>query len=382
MRPLQIAMLGVKSVPTAGGIATYTEEISSRLASRGHEVTVYCRAHYLDDPSCPPYQGVQRKTSPGLEGRCLDAATHTLTASIDAMLGGFDILHIHGLAPGFVTPLARMFSRKRIVLTVHACDWLGSKWGRLASYSMKQAAHVALRLSHRITTVSQGLQHYLQSERGCPATYTPPGVRIPDIASPREILKHGIEPGGYVLCVSRLMPEKGIHYAVEAFERLDTDKTLVIAGNCPYECDYVNELKAHAGDRIKFLGYVSGRLLEELYSNARVFLQPSDLEGLPIAVLEAMSYGRCVLASDIAQNLECLGGHGHTFQAGDVADLTTKLDGLLGNPAVAERDFLPCRQYVAREFDWERTTDAFEEVYDSCLDAAPVRAEAPVRDSS
>jgi glycosyltransferase involved in cell wall biosynthesis len=192
-------------------------------------------------------------------------------------------------------------------------------------------------------------------------------VRVPDITPPSEILSHGIEPHRYVLCVARLMPEKGIHYAIEAFRRIPTDLQLVIAGDCPYRSDYVDRLKAEADGRVKFVGYATGRFLEELYSNAYLYLQPSDLEGLSIALLEAMSYGRCVLASDIPQNVEGLGGHGHLFRAGDVDDLTHQLQRLLSDPLACRGEFDAAREYVAREFNWERTTDILEDVYASCL---------------
>ncbi|NSW56895.1 MAG: glycosyltransferase family 4 protein [Armatimonadetes bacterium] len=367
---MKIGMIGVKSVPCSGGIAKYTEELGRRLAARGHHVTVYCRQQYLDDPACSVHAGIHRCKTPGLSGKHLDAPSHTFTAACDAIARDFDVLHIHGLAPGFVVPLLRATTRKRIVLTAHACDWQGSKWSAVARACMYQASSVGLRLAHRVTAVSRGLQEYLRQERGCNATYAPPGIPVSSIAAPSDILQRRIEPGSYVLCVSRLMPEKGVHYAVAAFERLQTDKKLVIAGDCPYECEYVKELLSHASDKIIFLGYVSGRTLAELYSHAYLFLQPSDLEGLSISVLEALSYGRCVLASDIPQNQEALGGHGYTFEAGRVESLTEKLQWLLERPDVVEAQFARVREYVRQCYDWERTTDIYEQVYQSCFENA------------
>lgn len=376
MEPLRIAMLGVKSVPAAGGIARYVEELGSHLAQRGHEITVYCRKRYLDDPACSPYRGIRRKLSPGLSGKHLDAATHVFSAAVDCLWRDYDIVHIHGLAPGFVTPLLRLLSRKRIVLTVHATDWQGAKWGALARQSMKLAARLSLALSHEVTAVSLGLQEMLQQERGCHVFHTPPGSLMPVPQEPKEILEHGIKPDRYILCVARLTPEKGVHYAVEAFEQIVSepeaspelqDCQLVVAGDCPYGSEYAGKLKARASERIKFVSYASGRFLQELYSNAYLYLQPSDLEGLSVALLEAMSYGRCVLASDIPQNQECLGGHGYTFRAGSVASLKERLAWILANPEAVAREAAPAREYVAREFNWDHTTDRFEEVYAACL---------------
>lgn len=367
MQPMRIAMLGVKSVPAPGGIARYVEELGSQLAARGHEVTVYCRPHFLDDPACGPHRGMVRRTTAGIRGKHLDAPTHTLSAALSSSMGHFDILHIHGLAPGFVTPLIRAMSRKRIVLTVHAWDFEGAKWGPMARACMRGAGGVALRLSHAVTAVSRGLVDALQAQRGCAASYTPPGVRLPELVEPRELRARGIEPGQYVLCVSRLMPEKGIHLVVEAFKRLPGDFRLVIAGDCPYKSDYVTQLQAAADERVEFLGYVTGRLLAELYSNALVFVQPSQLEGLSLAVLEALSYGRFVLASDIPQNLEALGGHGATFRAGDVESLTEELGKLLTRSVGDSTMYEAGRRHVAGEYDWERTTEQFEKVYAGVL---------------
>lgn len=367
MEALRVAMLGVKSVPAPGGIARYVEELGTHLAARGHEVTVYCRPHYLDDAACGPYRGIRRKRAWGLRGKYLDAPTHTLSSAFSGAIGHFDILHVHGLAPGFVTPLIRMISHKRVVLTVHAWDFRGAKWGRVASRCMERAGGVALRLSHAVTAVSRGLVEALELERGCKATYTPPGIRLPELVPPTELQQHGIEPGRYVLCVSRLMPEKGVHLLVEAFRRLAGDYQLVIAGDCPYRSEYVTRLKAAADERVLFMGYVTGRLLEELYSNALVYVQPSQLEGLSLAVLEALSYGRPVLASDIPQNLEALGGHGATFRSGDVDSLSTELGQLLAERGGRNGVCTQARQYVAQEYDWEQTTTTFESVYEQCL---------------
>lgn len=367
MQPLRIAMLGVKSVPAAGGIARYVEELGSHLVTRGHEVTVYCRPHFLDDPDCSPYRGIERRVTPGLRGKHLDAPTHTLSAALHSLRQDFDILHIHGLAPGFVAPLIRALSHKRVVTTVHAWDSQGAKWGRAASACMDRAGHVALRLSHAVTAVSRGLVESLATERGYEASYTPPGVRLPELVPSEELAQHGIEPGRYVLCVARLMPEKGVHLLIDAFGRIPGPYQLVIAGDCPYKSDYVARLKSAADSRVRFMGYVSGRLLQELYSHALVFVQPSQLEGLPLAVLEALSYGRCVLASDIPQNVEALGGHGFTFRAGDADSLAQQLEVLLARLESEQHFNAAGRDHVAREYDWGRTALLFENVYEQCL---------------
>lgn len=367
---MKIAMLGAKAVPAIGGIAHYVEELGARLAARGHDVSVYCRPHFLQDGS-GPYRGMRRVVTRGLRGKHLDAATHSLTAALHALQGDFDILHIHGSAPGALAPLLRRQQQARVVITVHGLDWQGGKWGRWASRTMYVAARIGARSAHGLTAVSQVVRDQYQEFVGVTPEFIPTGVHLPDPMPAQELVGLGLEPGRYIFCAARLVREKGVHYLVEAFAGLDTDCKLVIAGDCPYEDPYVQKLRAQASDRIIFLGYVTGRLLAELYSNAYVYVQPSEMEGLPIAVLEAMSYGRYVLASDIPANREALGPCGGTFRSRDVNALRTKLAALLGQPETIQAEFERVRTYTRAERSWDLTADRFETLYQSLITGSP-----------
>lgn len=359
---MKIAMLGAKAVPAIGGIAGYIEEVGSRLALRGHEVTVYCRPHYCDGDA-GDYLGMSRVLTPGLRGKHLDAPTHTLTAALHALRGGFDILHIHGAAPGMVAPLLQLDPANRTVLTIHGLDWAGTKWGPAASHLMYAAARTAVAAADRVTAVSRWVQDECDTRLHCQADFIPTGANLGQLTPPSELLNLGLERGKYVFCASRLVPEKGVHYLAEAFGQLNTDMKLVIAGSCPYEDPYVNRLQQLAGDNVVFTGYVKGRLLAELYSNCYLYVQPSEMEGLPLSVLEALGYGRCVLASDIPQNKEALGPCGYTFATRDSEDLGEQLAFLLDRPDLVENQFAIARDYIRRERDWETTTDSFEALY-------------------
>ncbi len=365
---MKIAMLGVKSVPCPGGIATYAEQLGARLADRGHEVTVYCRRQYLNGDAGPPlkpYKGIQRRVSAGISGKYTDAATHTLTAATDALRSDFDIIHIHGSAPAFVAPLLRLKRHCPVVVTVHSLDWEGNKWGAIATATMKTAARIPLRFADELTVVSRRLQRYYQSTFSREATYIASGAQMPELRSADEIRERwGLEPHRYILFVGRLTPEKGLEYLVEAYRRVDTDMPLVLVGGANYEDPYVEDLMSEADDTILFTGYQSGDVLAELFSNAYLYVQPSTLEGLSMAVVEALSYGRCVLASDIPGNLEALGECGRTFTTADVDDLQHQLTDLLSDPDTVERQFECARERVAREYDWEKTTDGFEAVFE------------------
>ena len=363
---MKIAMLGAKSVPAIGGIAHYIEEIGSRLAARGHEVTVYCRPHFLEGDA-DDYRGMERLVTRGLRGKHLDATTHTLTSAFHAMRSGYDIYHIHGAAPGMIAPLMRLRPRGYSVITLHGLDWTGSKWGPLAAKMMHTAARLGIGSADSVTAVSHWVKEECRGRLGCDATFIPTGVNFQDPVPARELATLGLAPKEYLFCASRLVKEKGVHYLVDAFRDLSTDKMLVIAGNCPYDDPYVRSLQDRAGDNVLFAGYVKGRLLAELYSNAYVYVQPSESEGLPISVLEALSYGTCVLASDIPQNLEALGRCGYTFASRDAAALCERLQYLLANPSLVASQFDRARAYIRRERNWDLTTDRFEELYSKLL---------------
>jgi glycosyltransferase involved in cell wall biosynthesis len=363
---MKIAMLGAKSVPTIGGVAGYTEEVGARLAARGHDVTVYCRAHFLDGEPCD-YRGMHRVVTPGLKGKHLDAATHTLTSAWHALSNDYDVLHIHGAAPGMVAPILQLKPRGMIITTLHGLDWAGSKWGAAASGLMYAAARVGVLGADRVTAVSQWVKEECRRRLHCDAEYIPTGVNFPRLASAEPLAEWGLHPGEYLFCASRLVPEKGVHYLVEAYTGLKTDKPLVIAGNCPYEDPYVERLREQANENVIFAGYVKGEPLATLYSNAYVYVQPSETEGLPLSVLEALSYGRCVLASDIPQNKEALGPCGHTFTTRNPDSLRRQLAYLLNRPDVVGAEFSRGREYIRRERNWDVTADRFEELYHTLL---------------
>lgn len=360
---MKIAMLGAKAVPAIGGIANYVEEVGARLVERGHEVTVYCRPHFLEgEPD--DYRGMQRILTGGVPGKHLDATSHTLTSALHALRADYDVLHIHGAAPAMFGLLLQFKPRAHLVTTLHGLDWAGTKWGGTAARAMYAAARVGVAASDRVTAVSRWVREQAQSRLRCDAEFIPTGVNFPQLAPPQELQTLGVEPDNYLFCASRLVPEKGVHYLLEAFAQLDTDKRLVIAGSCPYEDPYVAHLQELADERVIFAGYTKGRLLAELYSNAYLYVQPSEMEGLPLSVLEALSYGRCVVASDIPQNHEALGTCGHTFTSRDPLALRRQLAYLLNRPDVVGAQFAKSRDYVRRERNWELTTDRFEDLYE------------------
>jgi glycosyltransferase involved in cell wall biosynthesis len=378
---MKIAMLGVKAVPAIGGIARYVEELGARLAERGHQVTVYCRPHYMNGQD-QYYRGMRRVVTRGVSGKHLDALTHTLTAALHAVRQDFDILHVHGCGPGALLPLLRAVSRSKMVLTIHGLEWEAKKWSRVASWLIYQGASLSASWAHRIVAVGEHIRQFYRERLGADATVVPTGINLPHLPGPQQIGQLGLEPGKYLFCAARFVPEKGLHLLMDAFQRLDTDKKLVIAGDWAYEDAYVKKLLASRNERILFPGYVTGRLLAELYTHCHIYVQPSLLEGVSVAVLEALSYGCCVLASDIPGNLEALGPCGYTFASGDADSLYEKLEWLLAHPEKISDQFQQARQYVAEERNWDKTTDGYEAVYQELLGSRVSTRHAVQRDSA
>lgn len=364
---MKIAMIGQKGIPSrTGGVEIHVEELARRLAARGHEVTVYCRKSYTEGAE-PFHEGIRLRYMPTINTKHLDAITYTFLATVDALLAGQELFHYHALGPSSLSFIPKICGKK-VVATVHGLDWKNSKWGRGASLFLKLGELVVTRIPNEVIVVSRNLQSYFEENHHLKTHAIANGVLLPE-PSPLELIKeqYGLDSGEFLLFLGRLVPEKGIHYLLDAYLKLDTGKKLVIAGGSSYTDDYVARLKTMAGDdsRIIFTGFVGGRLLEELYTHACLYILPSENEGLPIGLLEAMSYSRCCLVSDIPGNLEVLDNHGYTFASQDAADLKSKLEMLLASPEKVSEIGLQAREHVALHYNWDRIVDETEELYRS-----------------
>jgi glycosyltransferase involved in cell wall biosynthesis len=362
---MRIAMIGQKGLPaTYGGIERHVEEIGRRLVTAGHDVSAFCRLYYT--PAGAQYHGVHLLRRPSINTKHLDTATHVAWCSAEATLRHFDIVHFHALGPSAFAWLPRLRGA-RTVVTVHGLDWQREKWGKLASWVLKQCEYPAAHFANRTIVVSKTLRDYFRDHHHCDAAYIPNGTNLPVPRPAKRILPLGLTPGKYVLFVGRLVPEKGVHYLCEAFNAIDTDLKLALVGGLSFSQSYVDVLKRYAGDRIRLLDYVYGEALEELWSNAYLVVQPSTMEGLSIALLEALSYGRCVLLSDIPENLEVAEDCAVSFRSKDVGDLKEKLEMLLARPDLVKHYEEKAKNHVRLQYSWDKVAESTEALYLSQL---------------
>lgn len=365
-------MIGLRGVPaTWGGVEHHVEQLGSRLARRGHSVTVFNRSNYLPN-RWRHYQGMRLRTLPTLASKHAEAIAHSLLATLDTALQDFDIVHYHALGPGLCSPVARALGRARVVQTIHGLDNQRAKWGGPARRILDAAEWLSPRVPHETIVVSSALQQHFRDRHGARVSWIPNGV-VPGVRRPPERIsaQYGLRPG-YVLFVGRLVPEKAPDLLVRAHREVAGDRPLVIAGDSSFTDDYVDGLRraAAADPRVHLVGYVYGDDLAELYSNAAVFVLPSALEGLPLTLLEAASYGTPIVASDIAPHTEVLSPAGRArrmFASGSAEDLARVLSEALADPVQERAAAADLRADVLSRYDWDRAAELTEAVYERCL---------------
>lgn len=370
---VKIAMFGQKRVPSReGGVEIVVEELSSRMAAMGHSVTCYNRrGHHVsgaqfDMDATGDYRGIRIKSVPTMEKKGLAAVTSSFFAALCCGFGNYDVVHIHAEGPAFFSFIPRWMGKK-VICTVHGLDWNREKWrSGFASKFIRQGERNAVRFSHEIIVLSKGVQDYFRDTYGRETKLIPNGVNRPE-AVPAQLIreKFGLEGQEYILFLGRLVPEKGLRYLIEAFRMVDTRKKLVIAGGSSDTDDFTRELHAMAAgdDRILFTGFVQGQLLEELYSNAWVYTLPSDLEGMPLSLLEAMSYGNCCLVSDIPECADVVEDKAFVFRRGDVNDLREKLQTACDDAAAVKQYKEQAADFVCEKYNWDSVVAQTVDLY-------------------
>lgn len=365
-------MLGHKRVPSReGGVEIVVEELSKRLVKLGHNVTCYNRkGHHIggsefDTAQKDSYAGIRLKTVPTLDKKGLAAMTASFTAAVACAFGKYDVVHFHAEGPCAMLWLPKLFG-KRCIATIHGLDHQRAKWGRLASTYIMLGEKCAAKFADEIIVLSEGVQQYFMDTYGRHTHFIPNGVNRPQPVQADLIReKWGLTKNSYILFLGRIVPEKGLRYLVEAFKNVKTDKQLVIAGGASDTGEFMQQLQQLAKDdlRIRFVGFVQGQPLEELYSNAYIYTLPSDLEGMPLSLLEAMSYGNCCVVSDIPECADVVQKKGVTFRKGDVADLADKLQKLCDDSEAVAAYQQDAADYICNRFNWDIVTEQTLELY-------------------
>lgn len=362
-KQLRIAMFGHKRIPSReGGIEIVVEELCTRMVQEGNRVTCYNRAgHHVsgseyDTGKKSAYKGIRLKSVPTIEKKGLAAVSASFFAAVCCAFGKYDVVHIHAEGPAFFAWLPKMFG-KRVIVTVHGIDWQRAKWkSGFGSKFIHQGEKNAVKFADEIIVLSKSVQDYFQKTYGRKTRFIPNGVNRPDKMDAKLITERfGLEKDSYILFLGRLVPEKGIQYLIEAFKEIKTDKKLVIAGGSSDTDDFAKELKeiAQEDKRIIFTGFVQGQMLEELYSNAYIYTLPSDLEGMPLSLLEAMSYGNCCLVSDIPECTEVVNDKALIFKRADVEDLKEKLQVLCNYPEMTQQYKNVAEEFVVNKYAWK-----------------------------
>lgn len=373
---LRIAQIGHKRIPSReGGVEIVVEELSVRYVQRGCWVDAYNRSGYhvsgreFDEKRNKNYKGIRIFTIPTFQSGKLNAIVYSVLATIRALPCRYDIYHYHAEGPCVMLWLPKLFGKK-VVATIHGLDWQRAKWGNFASRVLKFGEKMAARHADAVIVLSESMQDYFMKEYNRETVFIPNGINKPESVMAKEITeKWGLKKDEYILFLARIVPEKGVHYLLDAFFRIKTEKKLVIAGGSSHSSDYMNQIEkmAKRDSRVVMTHFVQGRKLEELYSNAYCFVLPSDVEGMAISLLEAMSYGNCCIISDIPENMEVVGGHALPFKHGDIGDLHQVLEELINNQELVEEYKAQSQDYICNRYHWDKVVEDTLALYDSVV---------------
>ena len=368
---LNIAMFGHKHMLSReGGIEIVVSELATRMSQSGHKVVVYDRSTHHISGNTPldqrrEYHGVKIIPVWTVERKGIAALTSSISAAWRASRSSADVVHIHAEGPAAMAFMPKI-SGKKVIVTVHGIDWQREKWGGFASRYIKFGEKQAVKWADEIIVLSRGAQEYFKSTYSKETVFIPNGVRRPDIVPAKLFtVKWGLKKDNYFIFLGRIVPEKGLRYLVKAWKGVRTDKKLVIAGGSSDTQSFLSELQqmANGNDSVIFTGFQQGRVLEELYSNSYVYCLPSDLEGMPLSLLEAMSYGNCCVVSDIPECAEIVEGRAIVFKKSDVEDLRGKLQFTCDHPEEVQKLRNGVADFICEKYSWDDTVERTLELY-------------------
>lgn len=350
-----------------GGIEVVVNELVTRMAAKGHKVICYDRkSKHVSGAALDNSQdteGVKIIPVWTIDYKGLAALTSSYVAALRAGFSKADIVHIHGEGPGATCWIPKLFGKKT-VLTIHGLDWQRAKWGGMAKRYIKFGERRAVKWADEIIVLSRGLQKYFRDEYCRETVYIPNGVHKPEIREAKQITeKWGLTKDSYILFLGRIVPEKGLRYLIKAWENIKTDKKLVIAGGSSDTDGFLKELKKTCSQNMIYTGFQQGQVLEELYSNSYLYCLPSDLEGMPLTLLEAMSYGNCCLVSDIPECTEVVEDKAVIFSRGNEDELRRVLQGLLDDEQRVAEYKNKAAEFICNKYNWDDVVNRTLELY-------------------
>jgi len=359
---MRIAILGTRGIPASyGGFETFAEHLATRLVARGHEVTVYCRAHYVS-PRQLKYHGVRLKVLPTIRHKYFDTVIHTFLSAIHAVSGRYDAALICNCANAPFSPILRLTGTP-VAINVDGLEHKRKKWGRLGRRYYRLTEYLSTWLPNEMVTDAQVIQDYYLARHNTPSTMIAYGSEVERRPDRAAVRKWRVEPNRYVLYVSRLEPENNAHLVIEAFKKVRTAYRLLIVGDAPYAESYIASLKALArGDkRIIFTGFVFGQDYRALQQNAYCYVHATEVGGTHPALLEAMGYGNCVLTLATPENIEVVGEAGIPYI--DEFDLGEKLQRVLRDGSLVQAYRNRAQQRIQSNYDWEQVVDQYEQLF-------------------
>ena len=360
---MKIAYIALRGVPLSDGIVMYTDKLASELTKRGHDVTVYTSRHYGNCTG--DYHGKYKiKVVPSLKKNAFEKMSLIFFASFAQIFKNYDIVHFHSIG---IFSFTTFLFNKKVVIQSHGIEYERAKWGNFAKKVLYWIEKNSYNKGDALIVVSKALKDYYKKQYNKDAIYIPTAVNLPDLSvlDNHYLKKYGIEKGKYYLFMARIVQEKGAHYLIKAFKQIKTDKKLVIAGTIDKSNVYHKQLLEMAKDdsRILFLGNISGNEKDNILKGAYAFCQPSEIEGLSVALLEAMSYEKCCIVSDIPMNTEAVDECGIIFKNKDVGELLSVLKYAEENSDIVEKKGKDSRKRIKENYTWDIVASQMEDLY-------------------
>jgi glycosyltransferase involved in cell wall biosynthesis len=364
---VRLAILGTRGIPANyGGFETFAQELGARLASRGHDVTVYCRSHYVPK-TLTEYRGMRLVVLPTIRHKYLDTVVHTSISAVHAMRRRFDVILICNAANALVSGLPRLVGT-RVALNVDGLERNRRKWNALGRFWYLTSERLATWMPDAVVTDARVIEDYYRQRYSCPSAFIPYGCDIGKVTETSVLEQFGLAPDGYVLYVSRLEPENNAMAVIDGFEATNLSRKLVIVGDAPYARQYIEQLRQRAGQRVVFTGGVYGEGYRQLQSHAFAYVHATEVGGTHPALVEAMGFGNCVVVNDVPENREVAGDAALYFDARASRSLTAILEALDRDPAQVEALRSRALNRVRSTYSWDHVTDEYEALFHQLLE--------------